>query len=96
MFAIVPRPTSFSVPPQEGIRRDQGTKFVQDLASKSVRSSGESAALGICKENAPPTQVLFEHAVLFLGILDHDPPGEYHEQQLERLKRWEHCSKYTG
>jgi hypothetical protein len=40
--------------------------------------------------------------VLFLEILDHvqlmavDPPGEYHEQQLERLKRWERCSKYTG
>jgi hypothetical protein len=24
------------------------------------------------------------------------PPGEYHEQQLKRLKRWEHCSKYSG
>jgi hypothetical protein len=20
-----------------------------------------------------------------------DPPGEYHEQQVKRLKRWEHC-----
>jgi hypothetical protein len=46
--------------------------------------------------------VLLEHAVLFLEILDHvqlmavDPPGEYHEQQVKRLKRWEHCSKYTG
>jgi hypothetical protein len=30
-------------------------KFVQDLASKSVRFSGESTALGIGKANAPPT-----------------------------------------
>jgi hypothetical protein len=69
-MAVVPSTCDqFSVPSQQGIRRDQGTKFVQDLASKSVRSSGESAALGICKANAPPTQVLFEHAVLFLEIL---------------------------
>src|SRR5271166_6785046 len=45
----------------------------------------------------PPTQALLEHAVLFLEILDHiqvtavDPPSEYHEQQLKRLKSWEHC-----
>src|SRR5450631_3035111 len=32
----------FSVPSQEGIRRDQGMKFVQELASKSMRFSGES------------------------------------------------------
>jgi hypothetical protein len=67
-----------------------------------MRSSGESTALSIGKANAPPTQVLLEHAVLFLEILDHvqlmavDPPSEYHEQQLKRPKRWEHCSKYTG
>jgi hypothetical protein len=42
--------------------------------------------------------VLREHAVLFLEIRDHvllmalDPPGEHHEQQLKRLKRWGHCS----
>jgi hypothetical protein len=57
-----------------------------------------TARLAISMKN----QVLLEHAVLFLKILDHvqlmavDPPGEYHEQQLKRLKRWEHCSKYTG
>jgi hypothetical protein len=73
-------------------------KFVQDLASKSVRFSGESTALGIGKANALPTQALLEHAVLFLEILDHvqlmavDPTGEYHEQQLKRWKRWGHCS----
>jgi hypothetical protein len=37
----------FSVPSQEGIRCDQGMKFVQDLASESVRFSGEPTALGI-------------------------------------------------
>jgi hypothetical protein len=37
-MAVVPSTRDqFSVPSQEGIRRDQGTKFVQDLASKSVR-----------------------------------------------------------
>jgi hypothetical protein len=36
--------------------------------------------------------VLLEYPVLFLEILDHvqltavDPPSEYHEQQLKRLK----------
>src|ERR1017187_2477645 len=88
----------FSVPSQEGIRCDQGLKFVQDLTSKSVRFSGESTALGIGEANASPTQALREHAVLFLEIRDQvqlmavDPPGEHHEQQLKRLKRWGHCS----
>ena len=102
-MAVVPFTCDhFSVPSQEGIRCDQGMKFVQDLTSKSVRFSGESTALGIGEANASPTQALREHAVLFLEIRDHvqlmavDPPGEYHEQQLERLKRWERCSKYTG
>jgi hypothetical protein len=51
-----------------------------------VRVSGESTALGIGETNAPPTQALLEHAVLFLEKLDHvqlmavDTPGEYHEQ----------------
>jgi hypothetical protein len=45
-----------------------------------------------------PTQALLKQTVLFLEILDHvrlmavDPSGEYHEQQLKRLKRWEHRS----
>jgi hypothetical protein len=40
-------------------------------------------------------QALLKHAVL---LLDHvhltavDPPGEYHEQQPQRLKWWGHCS----
>jgi hypothetical protein len=77
-------------------------KFVQDLTSKSVRYSGESTALGIGEANASPTQALREHAVLFLEIRDHlqlmavDPPGEHHEQQLKRLKRWGHCSGVYG
>ena len=37
----------FSVPSQEAIRCDQGMKFVQDLASESVRFSGESTELDI-------------------------------------------------
>jgi hypothetical protein len=51
-----------------------------------VRFSGESTALGNGEANAPRTQALIEHAVLFLKRLDHvqlmavDPPGEYHEQ----------------
>src|ERR1700730_11859125 len=98
-MAVVPFTCDhFSVPSQEGIRCDQGMKFVQDLASKSVRSSGESTALGIGEANAPPAPALLEHAVLFLWILNHvqlmavDPLGEYHEQQLKRLKWWGHCS----
>jgi hypothetical protein len=92
----------FSVPSQEAIRCDQGMKFVQDLTSKSVRFSGEWTALGIGEANASPTQALREHAVLFLEIPDHvqlmalDPPGEHHEQQLKRLKRWGHCSAVYG
>src|SRR5450830_1017996 len=80
----------------------KGMKFVQDLTSKSVRFSGESTALGIGEANASPTQALREHAVLFLEIRDHvllravDPPGEHHEQQLKRLKRWGHCSGVYG
>src|SRR5665811_1762154 len=72
------------------------------LTSKSVRFSGESTALGIGEANAPPTQALREHAVPFLEIRDHlqlmalDPPGEHHEQQLKRLKRWGHCSGVYG
>src|ERR1022692_4539033 len=86
----------------QAIRCDQGMKFVQDLTSKSVRFSGESTALGIGEANASPTQALREHAVLFLEIRDHlqlmalDPPGEHHEQQLKRLKRWGHCSGVYG
>ena len=88
----------FSVPSQEGIRCDQSMKFVQDLASKSVRFSGESTALSISETKAPPAQAPLEHEVLFLEILDHvqlmavDPTGEYHEQQLKRPKRWIDCS----
>jgi hypothetical protein len=73
-------------------------KFVQDLASESVRFSGESTALGISETNALPTQALLEYPVLFLEILDQvqltavDPPGEYHRQQPKRLKWWGHCS----
>src|SRR5450631_3128747 len=98
-MAVVPFTCDhFSVPSQEGIRCDQGMKCVQGLTSKSVRFSGESTALGIGKANASPTQALREHAVPFLEIRDHlqlmavDPPGEHHEQQLKRLKRWGHCS----
>jgi hypothetical protein len=68
-MAVVPFTCDhFSVPSQEGIWCDQGMKFVQDLASESVRSSGESTALGIGEANAPPTQALLKHAVLFLEI----------------------------
>src|SRR5450759_4127019 len=102
-MAVVPFTCDhFSVPSQEGIRCDQGMKFVQDLTSKSVRFSGESTALGIGEANASPTQALREHAVLFLEIRDQvllmalDPPGEHHEQQLKRLKRWGHCSAVYG
>jgi hypothetical protein len=99
-MAVVPFTCDhFSVPSQEGIRCDQGMKCVQGLTSKRVRFSGESTALGIGETNAPPTQALLKHAVLFLEILDRvqlmavDPPGEYREQQLKRLKRWGHCSE---
>src|ERR1019366_3409131 len=102
-MAVVPFTCDhFSVPSQEAIRCDQGMKFVQDLTPKSVRFSGESTALGIGEANASPTQALREHAVLFLEIRDHvqlmalDPPGEHHEQQLKRLKRWGHCSGVYG
>src|ERR1039457_7015441 len=87
---------------EPGIRCDQNMKLVQGLTSKSVRFSGESTALGIGEANASPTQALREHAVLFLEIRDHvqlmavDPPGEHHEQQLKRLKRWGHCSGIYG
>src|ERR1039457_2542802 len=51
-MAVVPFTCEhFSVPSQEGIRCDQGLKFVQDLTSKSVRFSGESTALGIGEAN---------------------------------------------
>jgi hypothetical protein len=43
-------------------------KFVQDLASESVRFSGESTALGIGEANAPPTQVV-RHRAAGLPIL---------------------------
>src|SRR5450631_1790172 len=102
-MAVVPFTCDhFSVPSQEGIRCDQGLKFVQDLTSKNVRFSGESTALGIGEANASPTQALRGYAVLFLEIRDQvqlmavDPPGEYHDQQLKRLKRWGHCSGVYG
>src|ERR1039458_3939489 len=102
-MAVVPFTCDhFSLPSQEAIRCDQGMKFVQDLTSKRVRFSGESTALGIGEANASPTEALREHAVLFLEIRDHvllmalDPPGEHHEQQLKRLKRWGHCSGVYG
>jgi hypothetical protein len=98
-MAVVPFTCDhFSGPSQEGIWCDQGMKFVQDLASESVRFSGESTALGISETNALPTQALLEYPVLFLEILDQvqltavDPPGEYHRQQPKRLKWWGHCS----
>lgn len=81
-MAVVPLTCDhFSVPSQEGIWCDQGMKFGQDLASESVRFSGESTALGISETNALPTQALLEYPVLFPEILDHvqltavDPPG---------------------
>jgi hypothetical protein len=55
-------------------------------------------AFGISETNAPATQAFLEYPVLFLELLDHvqltavDPRSEYHEQQLKRLKWWEHCS----
>jgi hypothetical protein len=80
----------FPVPSQERVRCDQGLKFVQNLASKRVGFSGESAAFGIGEANAPPAQALLEHAVLFLEVLDHvhlmtvDPTREHHQQQVNR------------
>jgi hypothetical protein len=89
----------FSVPSQERVRRDQGLKFVQDLASEGAGFSGESTAVGVGKTDAPPAQAVLEHAVLFLEILNHvqlmavDPTGEHQEQQLKRPIRLRHFSR---
>ena len=89
----------FPVPSQQRVRRDQGFKLIQHLASECLRFSGESTAFGIGETKAPPTHALLKHAVLFLEILNHVqlmavyPPCEHQEEHLNRPKQWGHCRR---
>jgi hypothetical protein len=89
----------FPVPSQQRVRRDQGFKLIQHLASECLCFSGESMAFGIGETKAPSTQALLEHAVLPLEILDHvqltsvDPTGEHREEHLKRRNQWGHYSR---
>lgn len=75
----------------------KGSRITVELILRKSVFQALVIARGIGEANAPPTQALLKHAVLFLELLDHvhltavDSPGEYHEQQLKRLKWWGHC-----
>ena len=101
--AVVPLGShQFPVPSQKRVRRDQGFKLVQHLSPECLSFSGESTAFGIGETNAPPTQALLEHAVLFQEILDHiklmavDPTGEHQEEHLKMRKQRGHAAEYIG
>jgi hypothetical protein len=57
----------------------------QHLAPEGLRFSGESAALDVRETDAPSTEALLEHSVLFLEIRNHiqrmavDPTGKHQE-----------------
>ena len=80
------------MPSQQGVRCDQRFQFIQYLAAKRVRFSGEPSTFGVGEADATSAQAFLEHTILFLQVVNHiqlmavDPPSEHHQQQVKRLK----------
>ena len=80
-----------------GVRCDDGSDFLQRLATQYLSFDGK-AALVIGEQDAFLTELLFQHPVLGAQVLEDfllmpvDPAGEDQEQQLPRLQNRLHIS----
>ncbi len=77
------------VPSKQGVWRHQGADLEEPISADYFGLRGETAALAICEKQALPTQLLAEHPILLLQILDDalltaiHPPGEDHQQEMK-------------
>ena len=68
-------------------------------ATDRFGSGGQAAALGVGEPQATRPELLAEHAVLFLEIVDDvpllliDPPGDGDDEKLEHLRPWRHSGR---
>ena len=91
-FAAIDIPGhKFPMPSKDGVRRHDGSDFLQCLATQQFSCDGQAAPLVIGKQDALLEKLLFKDLVFDLQILDDfllmpvDPAGEDEDQQLPRL-----------
>jgi hypothetical protein len=81
-----------AMPAEDGIRSDDGGKFVEQLAAEDLAFDGEPTSLALVEEYLFLSELLPEYVILSEEVLDGvllpavDPASEDQEQQMPRLK----------
>ena len=87
--AVVPFPGhEFTMPTKEGVRGDDGSDFLQRVATQYFSFDGKAAALVIVEQDAFIAKLHSEHLILGFQIFDYillvaiEPTGEDEKEQL--------------
>ena len=98
-IAMVPMPgDQLAMPPKNRIRSHDGGQLLEHLAPEDLAFDGQAPALVVVKEDSPLPELLSEHAILGLKVLDDfllsliDPACQDQEQQLPGFQRSPHIS----
>src|ERR1035441_4102055 len=84
------------MPAQNGVRREQRTDLVQELATQDLAFDGQAAPLIVVEQDPFLAHLLSEHLVFRAQILDPflllvvDPPRENGQQKVPRLDNERH------
>ena len=97
--AVVLLRDQVAMPPQEGVGRDEGLEVPERPATQGLGFRGQAATLRIGEPQSPRSQLLAQDAVFFLEVVDDvtlllvDPPGQGHDEELQRLGKRTHSGE---
>ena len=81
------------IPGENGVRRDDGGDFIENLSAEGLALRGESAAFAIGQPKTSAAELSFENPILLDQVVDDvplmtvDPACESDQQELPRVER---------